>query len=32
MNVEEAKSFKPAVLIVDDENNIVEKTTYLQEE
>jgi aspartate 1-decarboxylase len=32
MNVEEAKNFKPAVLIVDNENNIVEKTTYLQEE
>ena len=31
MDVEEAKNFKPAVLILDDENNIVEKTTYLQE-
>ena len=31
MNLEEAKNFKPAVLIVDDENNIIEKTTYLQE-
>jgi len=32
MDIEEAKKFKPAVLIVDDENNIVEKTTYLQED
>jgi len=32
MTVEEAKKFKPAVLIVDDNNNIIEKTTYLQEE
>ncbi len=32
MSIEEAKSFKPAVLIVDDNNNIIEKTTYLQEE
>ena len=32
MDIEEAKQFKPAVLIVDDENNIVEKTTYLQED
>ncbi|WP_457560644.1 aspartate 1-decarboxylase [Caminibacter sp.] len=31
MSLEEAKEFKPAVLIVDDNNNIVEKTTYLQE-
>ncbi len=31
MDLEEAKNFKPAVLILDDENNIVEKTTYLQE-
>ena len=31
MDLEEAKKFKPAVLIVDDENNIVEKTTYLQD-
>ena len=30
MSIEEAKNFKPAVLIVDDENNIIEKTTYLQ--
>ena len=30
--LEEAKNFKPAVVIVDDENNVVEKTTYLQEE
>ena len=32
MSIEEAKTFKPAVLIVDDNNNIIEKTTYLQEE
>jgi aspartate 1-decarboxylase len=32
MDLEEAKNFKPAVLIVDDNNNIIEKTTYLQEE
>ena len=32
MSIEEAKKFKPAVLIVDDNNNIIEKTTYLQEE
>ena len=32
MDLEEAKKFKPAVLIVDDNNNIIEKTTYLQEE
>ncbi len=31
MTLEEAKSFKPAVLIVDDNNNIIDKTTYLQE-
>jgi len=31
MSPEEAKSFKPAVLIVDDNNDIIEKTTYLQE-
>jgi aspartate 1-decarboxylase len=31
MDIEEAKSFKPAVLIVDDNNDIIEKTTYLQE-
>jgi aspartate 1-decarboxylase len=31
MSVEEAKTFKPTVLIVDDNNNIIEKTTYLQE-
>ena len=30
MSVEEAKTFKPAVLIVDDNNDIIEKTTYLQ--
>ncbi len=32
MSLQEAKEFKPAVIIVDDENNIIEKTTYLQEE
>ena len=32
MTLEEAKEFKPAVLIVDDDNNIIEKTTYLQED
>jgi len=32
MTLEEAKSFKPAVLIVDDNNDIIEKTTYLQED
>ena len=32
MDLEEAKNFKPAVLIVDDNNNIIEKTTYLQED
>jgi len=32
MSPEEAKSFKPAVLIVDDNNDIIEKTTYLQDE
>ena len=31
MTPEEAKGFKPAVLIVDDNNDIIEKTTYLQE-
>ncbi len=31
MTLEEAKIFKPAVLIVDDNNDIIEKTTYLQE-
>ncbi len=31
MTLEEAKSFKPVVLIVDDNNNIIDKTTYLQE-
>ena len=31
MSIEEAKTFKPTVLIVDDNNNIIEKTTYLQE-
>jgi aspartate 1-decarboxylase len=32
MSIEEARTFKPAVLIVDDNNDIIEKTTYLQEE
>jgi aspartate 1-decarboxylase len=32
MSLEEAKKFKPAVVIVDDNNNVIEKTTYLQEE
>ncbi|MEO1927075.1 MAG: aspartate 1-decarboxylase [Nautiliaceae bacterium] len=32
MSLQEAEEFKPAVIIVDDENNIIEKTTYLQEE
>jgi aspartate 1-decarboxylase len=32
MTLEEAKKFKPSVVIVDDNNNVVEKTTYLQEE
>jgi aspartate 1-decarboxylase len=31
MSIEEAKTFKPTVLIVDDNNDIIEKTTYLQE-
>jgi len=31
MDIEEAKKFKPSVVIVDDNNNVVEKTTYLQE-
>jgi len=31
MTPEEAKAFRPAVLIVDDNNDIIEKTTYLQE-
>ncbi|WP_456489418.1 aspartate 1-decarboxylase [Caminibacter pacificus] len=31
MTLEEAKKFKPAVVIVDDNNNVIEKTTYLQE-
>jgi aspartate 1-decarboxylase len=31
MSFEEAKNFKPTVLIVDDNNDIIEKTTYLQE-
>jgi len=31
MDLKEAKSFKPTVLIVDDNNDIIEKTTYLQE-
>ena len=32
MTPEEAKKFKPAVLIVDDNNDIIEKTTYLQDQ
>jgi len=32
MSLQEAKEFKPAVIIVDDNNNVIEKTTYLQEE
>ena len=32
MTPEEAKEFKPAVLIVDDNNDIIEKTTYLQDQ
>jgi len=31
MTPEEAKEYKPIVLIVDDNNDIIEKTTYLQE-
>lgn len=31
MSLKKAKKFKPTVLIVDDDNNIIEKTTYLQE-
>lgn len=31
MKLKKAKKFKPTVLIVDDNNNIIEKTTYLQE-
>lgn len=31
MKLKKAKKFKPTVLIVDDDNNIIEKTTYLQE-
>ena len=30
MDLEEAKEYKPQVIIVDDENNIVEKTTNLR--
>ncbi len=32
MDLEEAKNFKPAVLIVDDENNIIKNTDNLREE
>lgn len=32
MKLKKAKKFKPTVLIVDDDNNIIEKTTYLQEQ
>ena len=31
MKLKKAKKFKPTVLIVDDNNDIIEKTTYLQE-
>ncbi|AZV47352.1 aspartate 1-decarboxylase [Nautilia sp. PV-1] len=31
MTPDEAKEFKPSVLIVNDNNDIIEKTTYLQE-
>jgi len=31
MSLEEAKEYEPIVLIVDDNNDIIEKTTYLQE-
>jgi len=31
MKLKKAKKFKPTILIVDDNNNIIEKTTYLQE-
>jgi len=30
MDLEEAKEYKPQVIIVDDENNIIEKTTNLR--
>jgi len=32
MTPQEAKSFRPAVIIVDGNNNVIEKTTYLQED
>jgi aspartate 1-decarboxylase len=32
MSLEEAKEYEPIVLIVDDNNDIIEKTTYLQED
>ncbi|GAB6045647.1 aspartate 1-decarboxylase [Caminibacter profundus] len=32
MTPQEAKSFRPAVIIVDDNNNVIEKTTYLQDD
>ncbi len=31
MDIKEAGNFKPAILIVDDENNIIEKREFLQE-
>ena len=32
MDIEEAKKFKPSVIIVDDDNNIVKNTDNLREE
>jgi len=32
MELNEAKGYKPKVVIVDDDNNILKKTSYLQEE
>jgi len=32
MDLEEAKKFKPSVIIVDDENNIIQKTDNLKAE
>jgi len=32
MNLQEAKEYKPQVIIVDDENNIIEKTDNLKAE
>ena len=31
MDIEKAKNYKPVVLIVDENNDIIEKTTYLKE-